>query len=458
MPHTASGSAALSLIEELHELSRTAESDQHALQSMLHHIVRSFGAQSGSLAVIDRVDPQQLVIVAGIDLPPGVIGTAVPLGQGVLGKVAQSGEPMLINGELKPADGQRREREVGRPRSAICWPLGIKSRRIGALSMNRVHENQPFTEQDVAAGRSLVTLLALVVDNANLHQEQVERIARLSQLNDEMRAMNERLRTTQAQLVQSEKMASIGQLAAGVAHEINNPIGYVYSNLGSLQGYLDDLLGIVRHATGRSTEPPPSCDVAFLEEDIPQLLAETREGLDRVKKIVQDLKDFSRIDANDEWQPADLVKCLESTLNIVHNEIRYKATVVRELQPLPLIECLPSQLNQVFMNLLVNAAQAITDKGTIRVSTGHDEQQVWVEVADDGCGMSAEVQSRIFEPFFTTKPVGKGTGLGLSVSYSIVRKHKGSIRLTSAPGQGTAFRVILPRVRTPDVNGDEHSD
>lgn len=455
MPKTAHGSAALSLIEELHELSRTADNDQHALQSMLHHIVRNFGAQSGSLAVIDRADPNRLTIVAGIDLPHGVIGTSVPLGQGVLGKVAQSGEPMLINGELKSGDSQRSEREVGRPRSAICWPLAIKSRRVGALSVNRVHDSQPFTEQDVTIGRGLVMLLALVVDNANLHQEQVERIARLSQLNEEMRAMNDRLRTTQAQLIQSEKMASIGQLAAGVAHEINNPIGYVYSNLGSLQGYLDDLLGIVRSATGRSAEPPPSCDVAFLEEDIPQLLSETREGLDRVKKIVQDLKDFSRIDANDEWQPADLVRCVESTLNIVHNEIRYKATVIKDLQPLPQVECLPSQLNQVFMNLLVNAAQALADKGTIRVATGHDAQQVWVEIADDGCGMTPEVQKRVFEPFFTTKPVGKGTGLGLSVSYSIVQKHKGSIRLTSEPGRGTTFRVILPRVRSTNVNGEE---
>ena len=203
----------------------------------------------------------------------------------------------------------------------------------------------------------------------------------------------------------------------------------------------------MRHLRGKGDGPEPNCDIDFLEEDIPALVSETREGLDRVKKIVQDLKDFSRVDASDDWEHANLVKGLESTLNIVQNEIKYKATVVKELQPLPDVPCLPTQLNQVFMNLLVNAAQAIADKGTITLRSGCDESKVWIEVGDDGCGMSTAVQSRIFEPFFTTKPVGKGTGLGLSVSYSIVRKHRGTIELDSAPGRGTTFRVVLPRVR-----------
>ena len=449
----ASSEAALSLVEELHELSRELDAENQALQSMLSHIVRSFGAQSGSLAVLDRKSPAQLRIVAGIDLPDGVVGQTVALGVGVLGKVAQNGEPMLINGELRhtagaTATGQPREaRSHGRPHSAICWPLTIKNRLIGALSMNRLGEAAAFVEDDVRRGRSLVTLVALVVDNANLHSEQMERIDRLSQLNDEMHAMNAKLQATQKQLLQSEKMASIGQLAAGVAHEINNPVGYVYSNISTLQGYVGDLLAVVRHLRGKNNGPEPNCDIEFLEEDIPQLVTETREGLDRVKKIVQDLKDFSRVDKSDDWEEANLVKGLESTLNIVQNEIKYKAAVVKELVALPDVPCLPTQLNQVFMNLLVNAAQAIERKGTITLRSGFDAATVWVEVSDDGCGMSPEVQARIFEPFYTTKPVGKGTGLGLSVSYSIVQKHNGKIELRSAPGQGTSFRVLLPRTR-----------
>ena len=443
-----SSSAALSLVEELHELSRTADGESEALQAMLSHIVRSFGAQSGSLAVIDRLEPTQLRIVAGIDLPAGVIGQTVALGTGVLGKVAQGGEPMLINGELKRAgDDVSQQRARGRPRSSICWPLAIKNRLIGALSMNRLEPDNPFAEIDVERGRSLVTLVALVVDNANLRTEQMERIEGLSQLNEEMRAMNVQLQATQQQLLQSEKMASIGQLAAGVAHEINNPVGYVYSNLGTLNGYVGELLAVVRHLQGKGDGQAPCCDVDFLAEDIPQLMSETREGLDRVKKIVQDLKDFSRIDKSDDWEDANLVKGLESTLNIVQNEIKYKAAVVKELVPLPDVSCLPTQLNQVFMNLLVNAAQAIPHRGTITLRSGFDDAHVWVEIGDDGCGIPPEVQARIFEPFYTTKPVGKGTGLGLSVSYSIVQKHNGRIELASAPGQGTRFRVVLPRMR-----------
>ncbi|HEX6705172.1 MAG TPA: ATP-binding protein [Albitalea sp.] len=447
--------AAVSLVEELHELSREADGDSQALQAMLSHIVRSFGAQSGSLAVVDPREPTQLRIVAGIDLPAGVVGQTVALGTGVLGKVAQTGEPMLINGELRKSGDDARE-ERARPRSAICWPLAIKNRRIGALSMNRIGDADPFGDSDVARGRSLVTLVALVVDNANLHTEQMERIERLSQLNAEMRTMNVQLQATQQQLLQSEKMASIGQLAAGVAHEINNPVGYVYSNLSTLQGYVGELLAVVRHLRGTGDGPEPACDIEFLEEDIPQLVSETREGLDRVKKIVQDLKDFSRVDKSDDWEEANLVKGLESTLNIVQNEIKYKAAVVKELVPLPDVPCLPTQLNQVFMNLLVNAAQAIPAKGTIVLRSGFDAACVWVEVGDDGCGMSPEVQSRIFEPFYTTKPVGKGTGLGLSVSYSIVQKHNGKIELKSTPGQGTTFRVVLPRVREGELTEAVH--
>ena len=254
----ASSEAALSLVEELHELSREADGESQALQAMLSHIVRSFGAQSGSLAVVDRQEPTQLRIVAGIDLPAGVIGQTVALGTGVLGKVAQSGEPMLINGELKRAgeDPNAPQRAQGRPRSAICWPLAIKNRRIGALSMNRIGEAAPFEEGDVQRGRSLVTLVALVVDNANLHSEQMERIERLSQLNEEMRAMNEQLQATQQQLLQSEKMASIGQLAAGVAHEINNPVGYVYSNIRhAARLRRANLLTVVRHLRGKGEGP-----------------------------------------------------------------------------------------------------------------------------------------------------------------------------------------------------------
>jgi signal transduction histidine kinase len=299
---------------------------------------------------------------------------------------------------------------------------------------------------------------------AELNEEQSRRIEELEKAHAEVKAINKRLEEAQQQLLQSEKMASIGQLAAGVAHEINNPIGYVHSNLGSLEGYIEDVFRMLEvYADIERSHPEHAAlfaearalreklDIDFLKEDVHALLAETREGIGRVKKIVQDLKDFSRAGSEDEWQWADLHKGLDSTLNIVNNEIKYKAKVVKEYGTLPEIECLPSQLNQVFMNLLVNAAHAIEGQGTITVRTGADAENLWVEVADTGCGIAPENLQRIFEPFFTTKPVGKGTGLGLSLSYGIVRKHGGRIDVKSELGRGSTFRVTLPRKRVAEA-------
>jgi PAS domain S-box-containing protein len=273
----------------------------------------------------------------------------------------------------------------------------------------------------------------------------------------ERRRAEESLAATQHQLMQADKMASVGQLAAGVAHEINNPIGYVYSNLGTLDKYIADLLALLDlygdaegalaaegPVLGRIRARKQQIDLAFLREDVTALMAESREGITRVKKIVQDLKDFSHADRVDDWQTADLHKGLDSTLNIAHNELKYKCTVVKEYGELPEIECLPSQLNQVFLNLLVNAAHAIQDKGTITVRTGMRGDALCVEISDSGCGISKENLKRIFDPFFTTKPVGKGTGLGLSLSYGIVKKHGGRIEVDSEPGKGSRFRVLLP--------------
>ncbi|WP_374243626.1 ATP-binding protein [Zoogloea sp.] len=294
---------------------------------------------------------------------------------------------------------------------------------------------------------------SLEEDIARREMAETELLKRYVELTD----LNCRLHDTQQQLVQSEKMASIGQLAAGVAHEINNPIGYVNSNLHSLKTYIGQLLEVLdTYEAHRSALPPADADAiesvkravdfAYLRDDIGELISESAEGTARVRKIVQDLRDFSRTDASQDWQAADLHQGLDSTLNIASNEIKYKADVVREYGTLPLVECLPSQLNQVFMNLFVNAAQAMPDnrRGTICVRTGHDGDTVWIEIADDGSGIPPDVLDRIFDPFFTTKPVGKGTGLGLSLSYGIVQKHHGHIAASSAPGTGTCFRITLP--------------
>lgn len=254
------------------------------------------------------------------------------------------------------------------------------------------------------------------------------------------------LEAAHGQLLQSEKMASIGVLAAGIAHEINNPVSFVSSNLGTLKAYGEAMVALLeRCRQGEANEVDfAAAEFDYLKDDLPDLIRESRDGLERVRRIVADLKDFSRVDQA-EWQEADLNAGIECTLNVVWNELKYKAEVIRDYDPaLPRVACLPTQVNQVVMNLLVNAAQAIPERGTITVRSGHDERWAWIAVSDTGAGMSPEVLKRIFDPFYTTKPVGKGTGLGLSISYDIVARHGGHIDVTSVPGQGSTFRVRLP--------------
>ncbi|MES2150080.1 MAG: ATP-binding protein [Pseudomonadota bacterium] len=296
------------------------------------------------------------------------------------------------------------------------------------------------------------------------NRQLAEQLAEKQRVMDQLLELNRKLEAAQNQLLQAEKMATVGQLAAGVAHEINNPIGYIFSNFSALQSYMDQMFALLANyeqAEAAITLPAVAIrlrahreeiDLDFLRRDIPLLMSESKEGITRVRDIVQDLKDFSHVDAHQDWVLANLHRGIDSTLNIVANEVKYKADVVREYGDMPEVECLPSQINQVVMNLVVNAAHAIGDtRGTITVRTGTDGADAWISVSDTGCGIAPENLARIFEPFFTTKPVGKGTGLGLSLAYGIVQKHDGRIEVDSEPGRGTTVRVIVP-IRRPAVD------
>ena len=279
--------------------------------------------------------------------------------------------------------------------------------------------------------------------------------ARLEAEKEQQRILIRKLSDMQGQLLQSEKMASIGLLAAGVAHEINNPLAFISANFGVLERDARDILRLINAFEGVEGLLPGDAraPVAFMKQDIglddirmdlDDLFSESRDGLQRVKHIVQNLKDFSR-PGGTQKEMADLEQGLDSTLNVAWNEIKYKADVVKEYAGVPELYCLPSQINQVFLNLLINAAHAIEGKGTIMVRTGYDDKVVWVEIEDNGSGIAPAHLEHIFEPFFTTKPVGKGTGLGLSIVYGIVQSHQGTIDVKSVVGRGTTFRVTLPR-------------
>ena len=338
----------------------------------------------------------------------------------------------------------------------LAAPLWVDGRCAGSIFLIGEENGEDFNADSMYILTQLVPDLERVLERLRLTHTLEKRNRELQAEKNKQQELIEQLEAAQSQLMQSEKMASVGQLAAGVAHEINNPIGYVYSNLGSLEKYLENLFLILdayeasEEAIGDDEvlsglrQTKRQLDLEFLKEDLPMLMNESKEGITRVKKIVQDLKDFSHVDATEEWHFADLEAGIDSTLNVVNNEIKYKAEVRKEYGAIPQVECLSSQVNQVFMNLLVNAAQAMEEKGAITVRTGQQGEEVWVEVEDTGKGITAEHMKKIFDPFFTTKPIGKGTGLGLAVSYGIIHKHRGRIEVASEVGKGTRFRVWLP--------------
>lgn len=278
---------------------------------------------------------------------------------------------------------------------------------------------------------------------------------RIIKLEDEFKKAN-------AQLHQAEKMASVGQLAAGIAHEINNPIGFVSSNLRTLSDYRKDLNQLLNQyrtiknqlKSHAQEEPLKSAleaiesfekeiDLDFVIQDSEDLINESREGIERVKKIVMDLKDFAH-PGEDTMQEADINECLDSTLNVIWNEIKYKAEVKKHYGDIPLVVCFPQQLNQVFMNIIINAVQSMESNGVVTISTDLCPEGVQIRIRDNGSGIEEKHRSRIFDPFFTTKDVGKGTGLGMNVAYNIVKKHNGTIDLWSKVGEGTEFTITLP--------------
>ncbi|MCP4117055.1 MAG: response regulator [Desulfobacteraceae bacterium] len=308
----------------------------------------------------------------------------------------------------------------------------------------------------------------------NLERKRDALEASLKKVNKELENMNktlkEKVEKQASMIVQAEKMASVGILAAGVAHEINNPIAFVDSNLSAAKKYFSKIAGLYRKyseiefflehsglekATGlfnEITAYKKENKIEMIMDDLEDLADESIDGINRVKTIVRDLKTFSRIDEL-EYKYIDINKAIDTTLNMVRNEFKYKADIQKDYGVFPDIKCFPQKISQVFMNLLINAAQAIEEKGIIKISTrlitkGRREKDRFIEItiADTGCGIAKENLHKLFDPFFITKPVGTGTGLGLSIVYEIVKAHEGSIDVMSEPGKDTRFTVLLPAV------------
>ena len=304
---------------------------------------------------------------------------------------------------------------------------------LGVIAVGRKLSGERLTGDDRQLLRTLANQSAIAIENGKAFDE-------IAQLNETLEArVDERtreLRDTQAQLMQADKLKSLGQLVAGVAHELNNPIGFVHANLQLLDEYIEKLA----RAQG------PDGDAAKAEkarEAITKLLSRSREGTERVKQIVMDLRSFSRTDQA-ELQRADLHEEIDRTIALMEPHLKNKVEIKREYGDIPQVRCYPGQLNQVFLNLLMNACDALEGGGTVTVRSRRSDLGVLLEFADDGPGIPDEIRNQVFDPFFTTKPVGDGTGLGLSLSHGIIERHGGRFTVESERGQGATFRIDLP--------------
>ena len=428
------------LIETGVALCRTLHLNE-LLGLMMERVRSAMDAEAGSVMLLDEAS-RSLRWEVALGEGAGKLQTlTVPLGHGISGRVAESGEAIRIDDVSRDSrwEGRRFDEATGFvTRSVLCVPIRARDRVIGVTQvLNK--RGGPFTANDQELLEAIAGMGGVAIENARLY-ENLE--ARVQERTAALQQTLDALRETQAQLVQSEKMAALGDLVAGVAHEINTPLGAVASNtdltaraLGKIRGALDDAAQAetAQRWLGKAVE-----------------LAEvSREACDRIGGIVKSLRNFARLDEA-ERKPADLHEGLESTLTLAAHLLRNRIEVERDFGELPQVDCYANQLNQVFLNMIVNAAQAIEGPGRITLRTrlvdGAQGRRACVEIGDSGGGIPEENLRRIFDPGFTTKGVGVGTGLGLAISYRIVRNHQGEIEVDSSP-RGTTFRILIPTTR-----------
>ncbi len=357
--------------------------------------------------------------------------------------------------------------------SVLIFPLQIKSGDIGALVLAHCQETRPWKSQEVELLKSVINQLEIAINQAKLYTESQESARIATAKTKELEQTLTQLQHAQIQLVQSEKMSSLGQMVAGIAHEINNPVSFIFGNLTYAKEYLDDLFSVIELYQKYYPHPDPKLEeilaefeLDFIAEDLPRLFNSMKTGAERIRDIVKSLRIFSRLDES-ELKDIDLHETLDSTLMLLESRLKEQPhhpaiQVIKQYGILPRIECYAGELNQVLMNLLTNAIDAVeqrnkgrslddivADPGIIWITTLlTDSQQVQIRIADNGIGMKAEVLAKIFDPFFTTKDVGLGTGLGLSTSYKIiVEKHGGQLSCISEVGLGTECVIQIPKER-----------
>ncbi|WP_103669074.1 ATP-binding sensor histidine kinase [Pseudanabaena sp. BC1403] len=463
-------SSEIELDKLLNQIMQVLLESAGAIKSVLmlfrnEHLVIEATANLDQIQLIPQTSGFQSVpITASNDIP-----------QSIISYVKNTLETLVINdASTQSAWANDLYIRQEKPKSILCLPILKQGQLIGILYLENRLTIGAFTSNRLEILNLLVSQAAISLENARLYAEQEHRVSErtqaLSQKNDQLENTLKELRRTQTQMLQSEKMSALGQMVAGIAHEINNPVNFIHGNLTYVNQYIQDLMRLLNAYQTQYPHPSQSIqddleevDLDFLTEDLTKILQSMKVGSDRIRDIVLSLRNFSRLDES-EFKPIDLHQGIDNTLMILQHRLKGTAKrpeieVVKQYGNLPLVECCAGQLNQVFMNLLANAIDALEEGNQGRslqdlknnpnriliITAKAKSGFVRITIADNGVGIPEEVRSRLFDPFFTTKPVGKGTGLGLSISYQVVtEKHGGKLWCDSVLGKGTSFMIELP--------------
>ncbi|NEN89043.1 MAG: AAA family ATPase [Okeania sp. SIO3H1] len=445
------------LMKASRSLSRDIETER-VIANLMQIILENAGAETATLMLFNngilRLEAQ--VINGKIDQKDSIPveeTNQVPLE--IVNTVKRTQIPLILDDARQETRYQRDPYiQDHQSLSLLCLPLQDRGKLRGILYLENNQSTGTFTEERVEVLSLLCAQAAITLENARLYQESRKAL--------ELERELHKLQQTQIQLIQSEKMFSLGQMVAGVAHEINNPISFIHGNITHANTYMEEVLELLALYQSHYPQPHQDIEIAieqmdleFLRSDFEKLLKSMKNGSERIKNIVTSLRSFARLDES-KFKRVDLHKGIESTLTVLQHRLqkqekRAEIEIVKEYGKLPLVECYAGQLNQVFLNILNNAIDALEecegqDGLSIRISTETDGKQVKITIADNGVGMSEQTQKQLFDPFFTTKEVGKGTGLGLAIAYQIVtEKHGGMISCDSTVGQGTIFTLVIPR-------------
>jgi len=450
------------------------------LEKLMNIVITNAGAQKGFFLLKDeeglfieveaRSDKEEIVVLQHVPFTE-----RKDIAQVIINYVLRTNKMIVMDDAFEEINFKTDEYiRSNKLRSVLCLPLIFKNKLSGILYLENNLAPGTFTSERVEVLKLLTGQIVISIENARLYrsleeynrnlEEKVEkRTTEISQKNEQLNIQKEELRMTlenlkhsQFQLLQSEKMASLGQLVAGIAHEINNPVNFISAGVESLNANLEDIsqvMGIYDKITPLNVETKlkeirelkEKIEYKEAVEEIDKLISSIKNGTKRTTEIVKGLRTFSRMD-EDTLKMADIHEGLDSTLILLHNKYKNRINIIKNYGQIPLIECYPGPLNQVFMNILSNAIDAIDDKGTITISTSIKAGIVHISIKDTGRGIHENLKEKIFEPFYTTKEVGRGTGLGLSISHGIIEKHKGAIDFKSEPGKGSEFIVSLPIV------------